>query len=143
MSTATENRLAAALAALRAQEAVDAHCVACEFCSEGEAPEACGQGGFELADRARLMRRAALEGETVPVRRDLTFNPEGGKLAIMLGCDPKRLPEIEQAVRSLVEQRKSSAEIITAMNERGDLTDAEWTAFVFGLGNLDARVHGC
>jgi hypothetical protein len=55
----TPDRQGQLLEALEAQEAVDDHCAECESCGEGYAPELCAEG-FPLADKARLLRRAAL-----------------------------------------------------------------------------------
>lgn len=71
--------------------------------------------------------------QTRRIKRDIKF-VEAGQLAVALGIPHERLVELEKFVSSMIGGKKSLQQIIEAMNERGDLTDAEWTATVFSIG---------
>jgi hypothetical protein len=82
--------------------------------------------------------RARCKGDLVSipvpqVKRLLQWNPKGGQLAAVL-CSPTRNDEIEQFIGKMIENKASLREVITALNERGDLTDGEWTCAIFALG---------
>ena len=72
------------------------------------------------------------------MKRDLTFSGSG-QMAAALGCDPGRISEIESGVSEMIDHNASLRAILEHFNDRGDLTDAEWTALVFSLGHFDGR----
>lgn len=74
------------------------------------------------------------------MKRNIIFGTDTSTIGASLGMKSKRGEEIETYVTSLVQSDRSLEEIITALNERGDLTDAEWTATIFGLGHFCARI---
>lgn len=76
------------------------------------------------------------------MKRDLTFDPKGGQLAVALGIDKQRAAMHEEMVEKMIAKNWTMEQIITHMNELDDLTDAEWTCFMFSLGHFDARVRG-
>jgi hypothetical protein len=51
---------------------------------------------------------------------------------------PERNREIEDFTRKLIEGGSSLQTVINKLNERGDLSDNEWTATVFALGYFAA-----
>jgi len=67
------------------------------------------------------------------MQRDLQPVPHHN-LAVALGCTAPRMQEFDRVVTSLLRDGKNMTEIIQHMNDRGDLTDAEWTAVIFSLG---------
>lgn len=70
------------------------------------------------------------------MKRDLNFVGRG-PLSVALGVAPERIEELDRAVNKILDADGSIRDVVTAMNERGDLTDAEWTGFIFSLGYLD------
>lgn len=72
--------------------------------------------------------------------RNLVFGDNKNTLAESLGVDGERAEELDKFVADLVNSNKSLEQIVTAFNERGDLTDNEWTAAMFGLGHYCARI---
>jgi hypothetical protein len=78
------------------------------------------------------------------MKRDITFVKPRGVLAEALGLDRDmaRFNELETFTRNLIDQDKSLREIITALNERGDLTDAEWTNAMYTLGWYTCIING-
>jgi hypothetical protein len=74
------------------------------------------------------------------MKRELHFTQSKGKLADALGLDRDRLAEIEKQVNQLIKQDASLKTILETMNERGDLTDAEWTNLCYTLGWFTSKV---
>ena len=72
----------------------------------------------------------------VAMKRDLTF-VSSGQLAAALGINPARLAEIEAEGAAIINRNGTIREVLEHFNERGDLTDGEWTAMVFALGYFD------
>ena len=72
------------------------------------------------------------------MKRDLVFTGTG-QLPQALGIDPERVAELEAEMNSLIARNAKLRTIIEHFNDRGDLTDSEWTAMVFALGYYDAR----
>lgn len=70
------------------------------------------------------------------MKRDLNF-VDRGPLSVALGVPPERIEELDRAVNQIIDADGSIRDVVTAMNERGDLTDSEWTGLIFSLGYLD------
>lgn len=66
-------------------------------------------------------------------KRDIVFH-NSGDLTTALGVDETRSRAIELRINELIERNASKREILTEFNEEWDLSDAEWTSMVFGLG---------
>jgi hypothetical protein len=66
------------------------------------------------------------------VKRDIVFAAKG-QLAVALGLSPERCREFDDVINDMIDRNASLQSVIEAMNER-DLTDAEWTSFIFALG---------
>jgi hypothetical protein len=73
------------------------------------------------------------------MKRELTF-VKSGKLAEALGVSSDRAAEFERDVDSVMSAGGSMLDIIEKLNERGDMTDAEWTAFIFALGYFQGSI---
>lgn len=71
--------------------------------------------------------------------RDIRFVAKG-QLPTSLGIPEDRTSEIESFIADHIERDASTEEIILALNERGDLTDAEWTSTMFALGHYVASI---
>jgi hypothetical protein len=67
------------------------------------------------------------------MKRELVIH-EGTNLFSILGVDEKRMEEFGDTVIPLINLGLGAGEIIHALNERGDLNDAEWTAAICTLG---------
>jgi hypothetical protein len=67
------------------------------------------------------------------MKRDLTFVKKG-RLVEALDVAPERNALFDEQVGRMIDANKPLQEIIQTMNERGDMTDTEWTAFMFALG---------
>lgn len=93
--------------------------------------------GTETADEAFSEPLVTTKGGG-GMRREIVFRGTG-KLAEALQIDPARIGEIETQVHRMISAGHSVKSIITTMNDRGDLSDAEWTAFVFSLGHFCGR----
>ncbi|MBW3637024.1 MAG: hypothetical protein KY445_11285 [Armatimonadetes bacterium] len=74
------------------------------------------------------------------ITRDITFGEDKSTLGHSLIGDNPRADELEAFVVDCVKKNMGLEAIITALNERGDLTDNEWTATIFGLGHYCARI---
>jgi len=67
--------------------------------------------------------------------RDLNWNigtqgkQMGGRLVT-----PERNAELERYIAGMIERGVSLQSMFDALNERGDLTDGEWTVCAFNLG---------
>lgn len=75
------------------------------------------------------------------MKRDLNFVGRG-PLSVALGVAPERIEELDRAVNKILDADGSIRDVVTAMNDRGDLSDAEWTGLVFSLGYLDGFRQG-
>lgn len=68
------------------------------------------------------------------MKRDLVFVKDGGVLGEALGLDPKRCALFDSLMADYISQNLNLRQAVEKMNERGDMTDAEWTVFMYGLG---------
>lgn len=73
------------------------------------------------------------------MKRDIVFS-KPGQLAEAIGVSPERNREIEEAINAAISRNDSLKTVVEMMNDRGDLSDAEWTAFIFALGHFQGRV---
>lgn len=73
-------------------------------------------------------------------RRELNF-VGSGPLAVALGVAPERIKEFDRQVNEMVKADASIKDIVSAMNERGDMNDAEWASFLYSLGYFDAKLN--
>lgn len=69
--------------------------------------------------------------------RDLKWTGSG-TVSESLGVTTERARQFEDFVRDAVKARWSLQELITGANADLDMTDAEWTVFMFGLGYWEA-----
>jgi hypothetical protein len=67
------------------------------------------------------------------MKRDIKWLKDSGKMAECL-VSPERNAEFDNLVGGMIENKATLQQIINALNERGDLTDNEWTAVIFALG---------
>ena len=72
------------------------------------------------------------------MKRDLVF-VRGGTLGESLGVTPERAALFDNLVGKMIEEGKSLRECVETLNERGDMTDAEWTAFCYTIGWYQGR----
>lgn len=70
------------------------------------------------------------------MKRDLKFVGRG-PMSVALGVAPDRIDELDRAVNAIIDGGGSLKDVITAMNERGDLSDSEWTGLVYSLGYMN------
>ncbi len=68
------------------------------------------------------------------MRRNLVFVQQEGTLGQQLALEPQRTQELEEFLTCYLERGIVIQDIILALNERGDLTDAEWTSAIYALG---------
>lgn len=73
-----------------------------------------------------------------PITRDIHF-VRGGCMTIALGIPAHRVREIDRFVTERIDINASIAQIVTDLNARGDLTDAEWTAAIYSIGFFDGQ----
>lgn len=88
-----------------------------------------------LAMRFDLEKRLRGEG-----RRDLNFHGSG-PLAVALGINPDRIAKLDAEVGELVKKGSSLKTVVRHFNERGDMSDAEWTSFMFAMGHQVAKLE--
>jgi hypothetical protein len=88
-----------------------------------------------LAMRFDLERRLRGEG-----KRELNFTGKGQQLVAALGVNPDRIAMFDNDVNKLMAAGASMQAVIVYFNERADMSDAEWTSFIFALGHLEARL---
>jgi hypothetical protein len=88
-----------------------------------------------LAMRFDLERRLRGEG-----KRNLNFRGSG-PLAVALGINPDRIAKLDVEVGELVKSGASLKTVIKHFNERGDMSDAEWTSFMYAMGHQVARLE--
>ena len=67
------------------------------------------------------------------MKRDLTF-VKTGSIGIALGIDYDRAMLHQNMVAKMIEEDQPLQHVIETMNAKGDLTDAEWTTFMYVLG---------
>lgn len=68
------------------------------------------------------------------MKRNLTFHKDGVGTAEALGISQERHDELIGFICEKMDGNTTMAGLVTAMNERGDLTDNEWVFFIFALG---------
>jgi len=76
------------------------------------------------------------------MKRDLPFNGNHGVLAEALGIDLERSKRCEELVELALKEKRSIQWIIETANETLDMTDAEWTTFMYTLGWWDHARRG-
>ncbi len=75
------------------------------------------------------------------MKQELNFTGEG-PLAPALGVTKERMDDIQSRVQALLAAPNASIRtVLTAMNEAGDLSFAEWTGLVYSLGYWQAHEH--
>jgi hypothetical protein len=70
--------------------------------------------------------------------RDLTFSGSG-TLAEGVGVSRARAVVFEAFVQDSLTKNWTLAQLVSRANETLDMNDAEWTAFIFGLGYWEAQ----
>ena len=76
------------------------------------------------------------------MKRDIHFIDPAAPLSYALGLSEARCQEFERVIGQMYDRNASLEQIIAAVNEEGvlgELTDAEWTAFIYALGFLQCR----
>lgn len=93
----------------------------------------------------RLMKEAKEEAaaalsavELGPRKRELTFG-EGGCLAEALGVSDECMGVIDELVNRRIEERASFHSVLLELHAM-NLSDAEWTAAIYGLGIFHGRI---
>ena len=91
----------------------------------------CQQAGYGAPPVALRGLYGVAGGEQM--KRDITFHNDGD-LTTALGVSETRSLAIELRINEMIERNASKREVLTHFNEEWDLSDAEWTSMVFGLG---------